>query len=195
MTTPPTGYLRRVVPLAVALTISGVFCVVAAYFCHYFYSLYRNSVTELESRIQTFDHRLGALEAHKARELTPVRVWGMISTTDRTPDDYLLRGAPARIVDGEYEITNAKGGPWIQPEIRLSAGSSTNYEFTIQIEKQFGIVADAWLSHAEPYQGLASFEQFRVYCPNGTNVVRLIARTKPDVSISMRFDIVVLCER
>lgn len=195
MTPPRPGILRRSVPFAVAFTVSGICLVIAAYFCHYYYNLYQNSVTDLESRIQGFEHRLGALESHKARELTPVHVWGMISTTDRTPDDYLLRGAPARIVDGEYEITNAKGGPWIQPEIRLSAGSTTNYEFTIQIEKQFGIVADAWLSHAEPYRGLASFEQFRVYCPNGTNVVKLLARIKPDVSISIRFDIVVLCER
>ena len=33
----------------------------------------------------------------------------------------------------------------------------------IQIESQFGIVADAWLSHAEPYQDLAAFDEFRVY--------------------------------
>jgi hypothetical protein len=188
--------MKKVIPFAVALTIAGVCCVVAAYFCQFYYSRYSEAVTGLESRINSFDMRLSQLEAHKSRELTPVRVWGMISTTDRPADEHMLFYLPSeKRPDNSFEAVNAKGGPLVRPEFRLPVGSTTNCEFDIQIEGQFGIVADVWLSHAEPYQDLAAFQQFHVYCPNRTNIVRMIARLKPDASIKMRFDIVVLCER
>jgi len=188
--------MKKNLLLVVALTIAGVCCVVTAYFCQFYYTRYQSTVTELESRINSFDMRLAKLEGHKSRELTPVRVWGVLSTTDRSADTSpLLEPSPGRNGGHLFEAVNAKGGPLIRPEFRLPAGSITNYEYDILIEEQFGIVASAWLSHAEPYQDLAAFEQFRVYCPNKTNIVRLIARAKPNASIKMRFDIVVLCER
>lgn len=180
----------------VALTVAGVCCVVAAYFCHFYYTRYHDAVAGLESEINSFDMRLARLEAHKSRQLTPVHVWGMISTADQPADEHLLGYASSeKHPDNFFEAIGAKDGPLIRPELRLPVGSTTNYEFDIQIEDRFGIVADAWLSHGEPYRDLAAFEQFRVYCPNGTNIVRLIARPKLDASIKMRFDIVVLCER
>jgi hypothetical protein len=54
---------------------------------------------------------------------------------------------------------------------------------------------DDWLSHAEPYQALAAFDEFRVDSPNRTNIVRLIARLKPGAPVHMRFDILILCEK
>src|SRR5258708_26598944 len=78
--------MRKLFPLA-ALTIAGISCVVAAYFCHFYYTRYQGAVTELESRINGFDSRLATLEAHKSRELTPIHVWGAISTTDRPGDE------------------------------------------------------------------------------------------------------------
>jgi hypothetical protein len=44
-------------------------------------------------------------------------------------------------------------------------------------------------------QDLAAFEEFRLYSPNKTNIVRLIARPKAGASVQMRFDMVVLCEK
>jgi hypothetical protein len=72
-----------------ALTLGGVCWVVAAYFCHFYYTRYHEAVTDLEHRINSFDMRLATLEAHKSRELTPVRVWAVISTADRPPDNGL----------------------------------------------------------------------------------------------------------
>jgi hypothetical protein len=179
-----------------ALTLAGVCLVVAAYFSQFYYTRYNNTVTHLESRISSFDTRLATLEGHKARTLTPVRVSARISTTDRPPDEHMLGYLSSeKHPDDFFEAINAKGGPLVRPEIRLPAGATTNCVFEIQVASQFGIVADAWLSHAAPYQDLAAFDEFRVYTPNQTNIVRLVARPKPGASVQMRFDILVLCEK
>lgn len=179
-----------------ALTVAGVCLVVAAYFCHFYYTRYQSAVTELESRINSFDMRLATLEGHKARTLTPVRVWAVISTADKPPDEgvrfYL---SSEKHPDDFFEAINAKGGSLVRPELRLPADAVTNCVYDIQVASQFGIVADAWLSHAEPYQDLAAFDEFRVYSPNKTNTVRLIVRPKPGASVQMRFDILMLCEK
>ena len=180
----------------VALTIAGVCIVVAAYFCHFYYSRYQSVVTGLESRISSFDMRLATLEGHKSRELTPVRVWAVISTSDKPADEGIrFYHSSEKHPDDFFEAINAKGGPLVRPEFRLPAGAITNCVYDIQVDGQFGIVADAWLSHAEPYQDLAAFDEFRVYSPNRTNIVRLIVRPKPGASVQMRFDILILCER
>jgi len=177
------------------LILAGVSLIAAAYFSHFYYTRYQSTVTGLEGRINSFDMRLATLEGHKSRELTPVHVWGMISTTDRPADEHMLFYLSSdKHPEGYFEAVNAKGGALIRPEIRLPVNSATNSEFDIQIESQFGTVVDVWLSHAEPYQNLAAFEQFHVYCPNNTNIVRLVARAKPDASLKVRFDIVILCE-
>jgi hypothetical protein len=180
----------------VALTIAGVCLLVAAYFCHFYYTPHQSTVTALESRINSFDTRLATLEGHKSRELTPVRVWAVISTSDRPADEHVRFYLTSDKHPADFfQAINAKGGPLVRPELRLPAGSTTNCVYDIQVESQFGIVVDAWLSHAEPYQDLAAFDEFRVNSPNRTNIVRLIARPKPGASVQMRFDILVLCER
>ena len=187
--------MKRTLILIVALTIAGICCVVAAYFSHFYYHRYQTAVTKLESLVSSFDTRLSILEAHKARELRPVRVWGVISTTDRPSDDYLA-GLPApELPELRYQVVGSKEGTFIRPELRLRAGSATNFLYEIEIEKPFGPVADVWLSHAAPYQDLAAFEEFRLYSSNKTNIVRLIARLKSGASVQMRFDMVVLCEK
>jgi hypothetical protein len=188
--------MKKIVPLGVAVAIVAACLMVAGYFCQFYYTRYQSTVTELESRINSFDMRLGRLEAHKSRELTPVRVWGRISTTDRPPDEHMLGYLSSeKRADDYFEAINAKVGPLIRPELRVPAGSTTNCEYAIEMANQFGIVADAWLSHAAPYQDLAAFDEFRVYCPNRTNIVRLIVRPKAATSVQMRFEIVVLCGR
>ena len=170
--------------------------VVAAYFCHFYYSRYQSVVTGLESRINFFDMRLATLEGHKSRELTPVRVWAVISTSDKPANERIRFYLSSETRPGDFfEAIGAKDGPHVRPELRLPTGSTTNCVYDIQIGSQFGIVADAWLSHAQPYQDLAAFDEFRVYSPNRTNIVRLIARPKSGASVQMRFEILVLCEK
>jgi hypothetical protein len=65
--------MKRIAPFAVVLTIARVRFIVAAYFCHFCYMRYRDTVTELENRINAFDMRLATLEGHKSRELTHER--------------------------------------------------------------------------------------------------------------------------
>jgi len=179
-----------------ALTVAGVCLVVAAYFCHFYHTRYQSTVTDLESRINSFDMRLATLEGHKARTLTPVRVWAVISTADRPLSERVrFYRSSDQHPDGYFEAINAKGGPLVQPEIRLPAGATTNCVFDIQVETQFGMVADAWLSHAEPYKDLAAFDELRVYSLDRTNIVRVIARPKPGASVQLTFDILLLCEK
>jgi hypothetical protein len=188
--------MKKALPFLIALMISGVCCLVAAYFCHFYYTLYRNTATELEYRINSFDMRLATLEAHKSRELTPVHVWGVISTADRSEDQNMrFYLSSEKHPESHFEAINAKGGPLIRPELRLPVGATTNCEYDIQIESQFGNVADAWLSHAEPYQDLSRFDEFRVRTSGKTNAVKLIARPQQNASVQMRFDIVLLCEK
>ncbi len=185
--------MRKPVSAVLALTIAGVCCVIAAYFCRFYYFRYRDTVTDLESRINSFDMRLATLEAHKSRELTPVRVWGYISTTDRPAEQQMhWYTSSEKHPDGYFEIINAKGGALVRPELRLPVGS-TNYEYTIQISSQFGTATDAWLSHVQPYQDLAAFDEFRAYCAYETNAIRLVARPRPGASIQTRFELVLLC--
>jgi hypothetical protein len=180
----------------VALTAAGVCLVVAAYFCHFYYYRYQNVVTGLESSISFFDARLARLESHKSRELTPVSVWAVISTSDPpVAEGALFHISSEKHPDNFFEAINSKDGPLVRPTIRLPTGSTTNCSYEILVESQFGIVADAWLSHAEPYQALAAFDEFRVDSPNRTNIVRLIARLKPGASVHMRFNILILCEK
>jgi|ERR1051326_50979 hypothetical protein len=102
----------------VALTVAGVCCVLAAYFGHFYYVRYQTTVTEVESRINGFDSRLAILEGHKSRELTPVRVWAVISTSDKPPDKHIQFYLPsAKMPEGYFEAINAKGGPLVRPEI------------------------------------------------------------------------------
>jgi hypothetical protein len=79
----PIFRMRRCLSF-VGLTIVGLCLVVTAYFCHFYYYRYQGVVTRLESSLRGFEMRLGELEAHKSRELTPVRVWAVISTSDRS---------------------------------------------------------------------------------------------------------------
>ena len=170
---------------------------VPAYFCQCYNTRYQSAVTkldQLESNIKDFNERLAKLEAHKSSELTQILLRGLISTSDRPLDEHFKQYGPLeKHLDNFFEAINAKGGPLILPELRLASGSATNCEYNIEIDSQLGIVAHAWLSHAEPYQDLAAFDEFRVFSPNKTNVVKLIVRPKPGASVQMRFEVVVLC--
>lgn len=190
--------MKRPLPLVILLLIAGICCIVTTYFCQFYYFRYRNAraaIDDFEIRINDFDARLSQLESHKSRQLTPIRVWAVISTTDKPLDkDIQFHLSSEKHPHDFFEAINAKGGPLIRPELRLPVGATTNCVYDIQVANQFGKVADAWLSHAEPYCDLAAFDEFQVYSPNRTNIVRLTARLKPGASVQMRFDVLLLCE-
>jgi hypothetical protein len=178
------------------LPVAAVCGVVAVFFCLYYYTRYQCAVTRLESMIDSFDQRLANLEAHKAKELTPVHVHGFISTTDHPEEDWLRRLFPSREhANDQFMVVDSKGRAFVYPEFRLPAGSTNRHEFEIRVEGLSGPVADAWLSHGEPYHDLAAFDQFGVYCPRGSNLVKLIVQPKTNASIKLRFDMVVLTLR
>ena len=187
--------MKRFLSLILALTIFGLCMVGAVYFCQFYYFRYQGAVNVLDEarvRIESFDVRLAKLETHKAQELKPIHVWGMISTSDQPPDEFMVKcHTPANRTNAAYYAVGGKVN-WIEPEIRLPVGS-TNSEFEIQVPGYMGTLADAWISLGEPFQALAAFDQFHVYCPNTNNTVKLIARVKPGGSVKMKFDMVVLC--
>ena len=179
-----------------AFAVAGIACLVAAYFCHFYYHLYRDAVTGLESRVNGFDMRLATLEGHKTRELTPIRVWGIMSTLDHSPDKLMRAFFPPRTNAPDfYETVICKGGPAIRPEIRLPVGSTNLTEFNIHVGSDLGTVTAAWLSPRESFQDLTAFEWINVDCPKGTNVVRMLVQLKPKATVKVRFEMVILCLR
>ena len=96
--------MKRILTLTTALTIAGVCCVIAAFFCQFYYSRYESTVTDVESHLNSFDMRLATLEGHKSRELTPVRVWAVISTSDKPADEGVrLYLSSEKHADGFFE--------------------------------------------------------------------------------------------
>ncbi len=182
--------MKRIIPIAIGIAIVGISCIIAAYYCHFYYTLHKSEVTDLERRINSFDQRLGRLEAHKARNLKAYKFWGEISTTDQPRDSWR---SSMTWTNGDKFFETAFGkGDSIYPAIRLSASSTNEQEFDIHITDQAGRVVDAWFSHAEPFQDLAQFEHFHVYRSDGTNMLKLIAQVRTNSSLKMRFQIVVL---
>ena len=182
--------MKRAIPFF-ALAVAGVCCIVAAYFCHFYYTRYQTVVTELEDRINYFDIRLATLESYKPKYMIPSEAMAEISTTDHPAEDSL------RWHEGdskEFKLLLGKGD-WIAPEFRIPAGSTNRLEFDIHYDGSgSNAVVGAWLSHAEPYQDLALFDEFRAYRPFNTNVIRLAVQLKPGASIKSRFTLVILHE-
>lgn len=183
--------MKRVLPLAIALTVAGVCCIVAAYFCHFYYTLYRNASTQLE---QSVDSRIKELQFEvqrlaKQRHFAPMRVRAVISTTDQEAGHW--GGEPAS-KPGEYQAANSKTGWWVSPELRVPAGSTARQEYEISLSPSNTRIIDAWISPPGEPEVLRSFSTFSV-CPNeGTNSLHLIVCAKPDLSIRHEFTIVVV---
>ena len=170
-----------------ALAVAGVCCIVAAYFCQFYYSRYKTVVTELENRINGFDERLARLERYKPKHLIPSYAPAQISTTDH-PSENSMRWEAGDT--NEFRLILGKGD-WIAPEFRIPAGTTNRQEFDIHYDNA---LVGAWLSHVEPYQDLAMFDEFRAYRPSNTNVIRLIVQPKPGASFKLRFTLVILHE-
>jgi hypothetical protein len=182
--------MKRAIPF-IALAVAGVCCIVATYCCHFYYNRYQTVVTELEGRINGFDMRLATLESYKPRHLIPSYASAEISTSDRqASDSFRFREGD----DKRFKLLIGKGDS-IAPEFRIPAGSTNRLEFDIHYDDSGDkAVVGAWLSHAEPYQDLASFDEFRAYRPFNTNVIRVAVQLKPGASIKSRFTLVILHE-
>jgi hypothetical protein len=183
--------MKRITIIGIVIAISGVCCVVAAYFSSYYYNLYIGARTDLEHRCENFERRIQYLESHKPKHLIPSHALAEISTTDRPPasDSFRLRDGD----DNVFKLYIGKGDR-IAPEFRIPAGSTNRQEFDIHFGSGNDAVVGAWLSHAEPYQDLALFDEFRAYRPHDTNVIRLVVQPKPGASFKFRFTLVVLHE-
>ncbi|MDB6066335.1 MAG: hypothetical protein JWR26_2543 [Pedosphaera sp.] len=183
--------------MTLIVSIAIVCCVVAAFFSMYFYTLHMFDETArpgLEAKYQELEYRVKYLETHNPGDRIPVHMWGEISTTDHPAQFSMVTESGDGGTNVIYRASLAKGMD-ITPEFRLEAGSTAKQEFDIHVNSQFGTVADAWLSRGEPYTDLAAFDEFHAYCPNRTNVVRLVVQPKAGASIKMRFDLTILCNR
>lgn len=180
----------------IALSIAVICSIVAVSLSHLYFTRSEHTATVLGGHINSLGMRVADLESHKSREFVPVRVWAVVSTSDRPQDDRVRFHLPSeKFPDNYLEVVNAKGGALVRPELRIPANSTIDNIFDIHIEKQFGPVTDAWLSHSQPYQDLSAFDEFRILPPNHENIVRIVARLKPGASVQMHFDIVLLCEK
>ncbi len=183
--------MKRAIPL-IALAVAGVCCIAAAYFCQFYYSRYQTVVTQLEDRINSFDMQLARLESEKPKHLIPSYATAEISTSDRQASHF--SGSD----EGNDRTLKLHIGKMhtIAPEIRIPVGSTNRLQFDIHYDEPgSNAMVGAWLSHAEPYQDLALFDEFRAYRPFDTNVIRLEVQLKPGASIKTRFTLVILHER
>ena len=182
--------MKRILPVAIAITLAGVCCIVAAYFCHFYYTLYRNAPTDLE---QTVDSRIKQLQwdverLAKQKHFRPIRARLFISTTDKEPVDWLGTGTGT----SAYQLGQSKMGWIVQPELRLPTGSTALQEFKISLWPPGTRVIDAWISPPAQPDAVAAFETFAVRPDEGTNSLTVTVRAKPGVSVKHEFTIVVL---
>lgn len=185
--------MKNLLPVAIAITVSGVCCIIAAYFCHFYYTLYRRASTELQ---QSVDSRIRDLQQEvdrlaKQKHFRPIRARVFISTTDLQPDNLLGAGTNN---PSEFQLGFSKMGWVILPELRLPAWSPGFQEFRITLQPPGTRVMDAWVSPPGLAEGLAAFETFAILPDEGTNSLTLRVRAKPGASLRREFTIVVLTD-
>ena len=184
-------FVKRMLPLAIALAVAGVCCVVAACFCHFYYTLYRHASTELERSV---DGRISQLQGDVERlagqkHFSPIRARLFISTTDRPEDDFF---GPGTNRPSEYDLGNSKDGWVILPELRLPAGSAALREFRITLHPTGTRVMDAWITPPAQPEAVAAFETFAIRPDEGTNSLTLTVRPKRGASVKQECTVVVL---
>jgi hypothetical protein len=127
--------MKKVIFFA-TVTLAGIFCLVVAYFCHFYYFRYKGDMAaRVEGSLNSFEMRLSRLEAHKARELVPVSIRGQISTSDRQADSLFGQTMSENGSDNFVAVIDAKM-PRIIPELRLPSGSTTNHDYAIHVPSQ-----------------------------------------------------------
>jgi hypothetical protein len=184
--------VKRILPVTLALAFAGVCCIVAAYFCHFYYALYRQTRTELqvslEDQIDTLRQEMARLA--KQKHFIPIRAQAWISTTDLQADESM------GYITNPLTLGQSKMGWVISPELRLESGSTELHEFKISLWPTNTRVMDAWISPPEDPKALAAFRTFAVIPDEGTNSITLKVQAKPKTSVRYEFTVVVLkdCE-
>lgn len=183
--------MKRILPVATALTVAGVCCIIAAYFCHFYYTLYRHASTDLEQSVdsQIKELRWDVERLAKQKHFRPIRARLFISTTDNQPVEWLGAGTNG---PSEYHLGQSKMGWIIQPEVRLPAGSTALQEFKIALWPPGTRVMDAWISPCAQADAVTAFERFAVRPEEETNSLTLSVQMKPGVSVKHEFTVVVL---
>lgn len=161
--------------------------VVTTYYAHFYYSLHREAVTQLDKEIgpklDDLEARVGRLENHRPRNATPRIVKGAISTPDKPSSSSWPKLNNSSTNTAELQVVEKNGSLWIVPELRITPG--TPQEFTILVPPEIGKVSNAWLSFTEPLDGLAAFETLSLY--KWTNSIHLNVQAKAGASFQMEF--------
>jgi hypothetical protein len=178
--------VKRMLPITVAL--AGSCCIVAAYFCHFYYTLYQQTHTELQVNM---DGQIDSLRQEVARlarqkHFRPIRARGWLSTSDLQPDE--SHGYTTNTIT----LGQSKTGWVITPELRLRSGSPDLQEFKIRLWPTNTRVMDAWISPPGQPEILAVFDTFSISPDEGTNSLTLRVRAKPGTSARCDFTVVVL---
>ncbi len=180
--------MKKLLPITVALTVAGVCCIVAAYFCHFYYTLYQQTHTELQvsmdAQIESLRQEVTRLA--KQKHFKPIRARAWISTTDLQPNESLGYTTNA------FTLGQSKMGWVITPELRLKSGTTDLHEFKICLWPTNTRVMDAWISPPGQPEALASFDTLAVIPDEGTNSMTLRVRAKPRTSVRYEFTVVVL---
>ena len=77
--------MKRILPITVALTVAGVCCVAAAYFCHFYYTLYQQTRTELQvsmdAQIESLRQEVSRLarQRHSEGEPKTAHDWAQVT--------------------------------------------------------------------------------------------------------------------
>jgi len=177
-----------------ALVLLIIGCTITGFFVGTTSAQYR-ATTELERALEgpvnALEMDVGTLHL-QPRELQVHRFTGFVSTTDRSgiAPDWMAR---SRAFENHLEVGFSKPWPnsYVHPEMRLAFGATTNFEYIIDVPSQFGSVVDVWLSRTSPKALFDSFDEFDIKWQS-TNSLSLIARLKPNTSVGMEFEILIL---
>jgi hypothetical protein len=185
-------HMKRILPVTVALTVAGVCCTVATYYCHFYYTLYQQTHTELQVNMDTqiASLRQEVARLAKQKHFKPIRARGWISTTDLLPDE------SHGYTTNNFSLGQSKGGWEITPELRLESGATELHDFRIFLWPTNTRVMDAWISPPEHPEAVAAFYKFAVVPDEGTNSITLRVKGKPKTSVRHEFTVVILrdCE-
>jgi len=180
--------MKKILDRLSVVAVIGIICAAIIVVSLYYNGLFertsakwRDRAEALQSDVNGLEYRIKELE--KRPRLTVETCMGRLHTSDYAPGRDSSQTGP-------FECREGKGLNLV-PSIEIAFGSTNVHEYTIQCEKAVG----AWFLPSEPYSQLTNFEHIRVYRPwNSNGVFNIIVQLKPNASVNMRFDVMVLKE-
>lgn len=184
--------------MLIVMFIAAICCTMTYQLGLHYRILYRRTTDVAKQRLiakdQELTERWTRRVAKEPGDIVEGGFGGSISTTDQTNLYTYYSNPGTAVTNGQrFGIVQGKGA-FMEPEIRLRAGSTNVYALEIRSEPDFGNIVDVWLSYADGYDALVQFEQFHIYRA-GTNTMKLIVQAKPGASCRMWFGVSVLKER